>query len=392
MTYLRTYEETHPWINFQLDLRKVSHDLWLQLGGAQAKCSQVAGAPLLPDVAEQLHQLFLAKGALATTAIEGNTLSEDEALQVLRGTLTLPPSKEYLGQEIANVIEACNMIADRVFVEQAIGLNAAAIREYNRLVLQDLPADDSVKPGETRQHDVRVGGYLGAPYQDCDYLLDRLCDWLADDFPENGDRKIAFGILKAIIAHLYIAWIHPFADGNGRTARLVEFQILLSSGVPSSSSHLLSNFYNQTRSAYYRQLDRASRSGGDILPFIRYAVQGFIDGLDEQIQMIEAQQLHVHWINYVHEQFQHRNSSADVRRRRLVLDLTAKDEPIPISGLRHVSPRIAEAYAGKTDKTVQRDVNKLIEMGLIRRDGKGVRITSELMSAFLPATLDTADS
>lgn len=56
-----------------------------------------------------------------------------------------------------------------------------------------------------------------------------------------------YAIFKAVVAHLYLAWIHPVGDGNGRTARLVEFQILLSSGVPSPAAHLLSNHYNQTR-------------------------------------------------------------------------------------------------------------------------------------------------
>jgi hypothetical protein len=47
-----------------------------------------------------MHKLFLAKGALATTAIEGNTLSEQEVLGHIERRLKLPPSKEYLGQEI----------------------------------------------------------------------------------------------------------------------------------------------------------------------------------------------------------------------------------------------------------------------------------------------------
>jgi Fic family protein len=88
-----------------------------------------------------------------------------------------------------------------------------------------------------------------------------------------------YAILKAVVAHLYLAWIHPFGDGNGRTARLVEFQILLSSGVPSPAAHLLSNHYNQTRSEYYRQLDRASKSGGELAPFIEYGARGFVAGL-----------------------------------------------------------------------------------------------------------------
>jgi cell filamentation protein, protein adenylyltransferase len=387
MTIFKTYLKTHPWISFQIDLRKFSYDLWFQLGEAQAKCEQVAGIPLLPEVANYLHQVFLAKGALATTAIEGNTLSEEDALKLLKGELSLPPSKEYLGQEIENIIAASNSIANKVLYDQSVKLTPDIIKNFNKLVLRNLPLDEDIILGETRQHNVGVGRYKGAPSEDCEYLLEKLSTWLTKDIVAPNERyKVAFGILRAILAHLYIAWIHPFADGNGRTARLVEFQILLSSGVPSSSAHLLSNFYNQTRSEYYRQLDYASKSGGDVIPFIKYAIQGFVDGLEEQIQMIEGQQLHVHWINYVHNQFRNKDSVTDSRRRRLVLDLTQKTKPVPISEIRHVSPRIAEAYAGKTVKTIQRDINILTEMQLVKGSKNGIVVRRDLMSAFLPIT------
>lgn len=385
MTESRTYLETHPWLKFQLDLRKVDYKLWIQLGESQAKCEQVAGVPLLPNVAEYLHQIFLAKGALATTAIEGNTLSEQDALQLLQGKLHLPPSKEYLGQEIENIIDACNWIASAELSGEGIKLTPQLIKEFNRRILQSLPLSDEVSPGEIRRYDVGVGRYRGAPYQDCEYLLSLLCQWLDDTFaPLDSQNKIVFGLLKAIVAHLYIAWIHPFGDGNGRTARLIEFQILLANGVPSTSAQLLSNFYNQTRSEYYRQLDFASKSGGKLVPFIKYAVQGFVDGLNEQIQMIESQQLHVHWINYVHSQFRDKDSATDIRRRRLVIDLTGHEHPVPLSEVRYISPRMAEAYANKTDKTVQRDINVLAEMNLIERTKQGIRTRAERMVAFLP--------
>ena len=73
-------------------------------------------------------------------------------------------------------------------------------------------------------------------------------------------------ILSAILAHLYLAWIHPFGDGNGRSARLLEFGVLLTGRVPTVAAHLLANFYNDTRSEYYRQLRIASESGGDVVP------------------------------------------------------------------------------------------------------------------------------
>ena len=246
------------------------------------------------------------------------------------------------------------------------------------------PSRKTYIPGQIREHDVVVGRHRGAPPQDCAFLLRKLCSWLnSESFLPDEERRIASGILKAIVAHLYLAWIHPFGDGNGRTARLVEFQLLLSSGVPTAAAHLLSNYYYQTRTEYYRQLGRASKSGGDVIPFIRYALQGFKDGLDDQIQTIQAQQFHVYWINHVHDIFRDKVSATDIRRRQFVVDLTEATEPVPIVHLRYISPRIAEAYAGKTDRTIRRDVSALEKLGLIRRSYECVEINRDLLSAFL---------
>ena len=381
---MKTYLQTHPWITFELDLRNMSYQTWLLLGEAQSKCNHIAGVPLLPEIASHLHRVFLAKGALATTAIEGNTLTENEVLKRLDGKLDLPPSREYLGQEIDNIIKACNDIGNRIFSGEPTTLDVNDLKNFNKAVLHNLPLKVDVVPGVIRDYSVGVGNYRGAPAEDCEYLLEELCKWLNSDFGDSEQYKIAFGILKAIVAHIYLAWIHPFGDGNGRTARLVEFQILLSVGVPSTAAQLLSNHYNQTRSEYYRQLEITSKSGGDVLQFIQYAIQGFVDGLQEQIELIKAQQLHVHWVNFVHDTFRNKDSVTGIRRRRLVLDLTAKAEPIPISEIRHISPRIAESYAGKTIKTVQRDVNALVKMGLLEKKPKGFRAKMELVLAFLP--------
>ena len=382
---MRTYEETHPWIRFQLDLRQFDYQLWLMLGEAESKCQHISGVPLLPGVAEALHQVYLAKGALATTAIEGNTLSEEQVQQRLKGQLHLPPSKEYLGQEIDNIVQAANRIAEEIFQRCSTDLSLETFVADNRQVLKGLVVREGVEPGVIRTYSVGVGSYRGAPAEDCAYLMERLAGWLNQGFaPPDSRYPIAFGLVKAILAHLYLAGIHPFGDGNGRLARLVEFRILLATGVPSAAVHLLSTHYNQTRSEYYRQLERASLSGGDVIPFIRYAVQGFIDGLHEQLQTIRGQQLHVHWVNFVHEQFRGRESATDTRRRHLLLDLTAANAPVPVANVRHISPRMAEAFAGKTEKTIQRDLNELERMDLIERLPGGVQVRQERLLAFLP--------
>ena len=151
MTEQREYERTHPWIDFSVDLRRAPIELWMLLGEAQSKVEHIAGVPLQPDVAKRLHQLYLAKGALATTAIEGNTLSEAEALNVVEGTASLPPSKEYLQKEIENILQACNRMLPEMASGNLAPLSVELICEYNRTVLQNLDlGDPKIVPGEIR--------------------------------------------------------------------------------------------------------------------------------------------------------------------------------------------------------------------------------------------------
>lgn len=387
----RRYQRSHSWINFRLDLRQVPWTVWPLLGEAVSKCEHVAGTPLRPETQKLLHQMFLAKGVLGTTAIEGNTLSEEEVRLHLEGRLELPPSREYLKTEIDNILRAVNGIAADIFDGNVEPISLRLVSDFNGMVLDNLELAPEVVPGEIRKTSVGVARYLGAPAEDCEYLLDRLCDWI--NSPEltvtAREHSMMFAIIRAIIAHIYVAWIHPYGDGNGRTARLLEFRILVASGMPTPAAHLLSNHYNHTRVEYYRQLDAASRSGGDIVPFLEYAVRGLVDGLREQLEIVRQQHHEDVWTNFVHEQFKDKTGPADQRKRHLVLDLSAASSAVPKAKLRELSPRLAEAYAGRTAKTLTRDVNDLIRMGLIGRNPAGYFARTDIIAAFLPRAADS---
>jgi Fic family protein len=253
------------------------------------------------------------------------------------------------------------------------------------MVLKGLPLSDHVEPGKTRTCSVGVRRYKAPSWEDCEYLLGRLCQFLNDDLQQpTEDMSTGFGVLLAIIAHLYIAWIHPFGDGNGRTARLVEFQVLLSRGVPDIAAHLLSNFYNQTRDEYYRELSAASQSGGDVSGFLRYAVQGFRDQLDEQIRHIREFQWHVVWRDFVYEAFREQSGEATHRRRMLALELP-QTCAVEIGKLKRLTPEIAVLYATRTNKTLTRDLKELEKMNLIFRNGNEVCANGAILAQFLPS-------
>jgi len=388
------FEDTHKWLTFSVArLERSGPRLWAMLGECQSKCEHIAGVPLRPDVADNLHRVYLAKGALATTAIEGNTLSEHEVLQVLKGDLKLPPSREYLKQEIDNIVGALNGIWEQVGSKTLPALTVGELEHFNKLVLDGLTVEEGIVPGRIRTHEVGVARYRGAPPEDCRYLLERLTTWLeGQEFQTPPGMDIIWGIIRAVTAHLYMAWIHPFGDGNGRTARLVEYRLLLASGAPSPAVHLLSNHYNLTRSEYYRQLERASASGGDYVPFFEYAVRGFLDGLREQIAEIRKFQLDVIWRNYVHEAFGDRKTEVEKRRRDLVLALSYVDKPVRMAGIQNISPSIATAYHGTSRMLLNRDLNALGKMGLVVRSRNGVIANKRIVEAFLPFRVEAPGS
>ncbi len=392
MTNDREYRRTHPWITFRHHLERADPLHWSLLGEAAARCDQVAEAVLPPAGARELHRLYLIKGARATTAIEGNTLSEEQIAAQLDGRLELPPSREYLKREVDNVLKAVHEILGQVTGGQPPVLTPDWIAGANRRLLAGLEEhlEEDVVPGEIPAHSVGVLRYRGAPGKDCAFLLDRLCGWLEGDAwpvrPDRQEDRTASAILRAVFVHLYVAWIHPFGDGNGRTARLAEFMILAREGVPSPCAHLLSNHYNLTRAEYYRQLDRSSRANsgrGDPLGFLLYSLQGFVDGLREQSRFIAGIQLELAWEHFAYGEFQRTPSSRAMRRRRQVtLALGRVGDPVRKRSIPDLSPDLARLYAEKTSKTLTRDMNWLVERGFLERGEDGYRAKVESMRAF----------
>lgn len=387
----RAFLKTHPWIKFEATIGRESWRFFEAIGEARSKCRHLLLTPLPPPVARELEAVYLAKGALATTAIEGNTLSESQARDAIRGQLRLPESQSYLGIEIQNVLHAIAEIERTIIgAQEVVKITPELLKAFNRQVLDGTPdaAEDGVTPGEYRR-DVRVVGnvYKSPLPEDTEFLVGLLCDWLnGPDFEttETGHESFVRVLMRALVAHIYIAWIHPFGNGNGRTARLLEFAILTSAGLPSVSAHLFSNHYNQTRSVYYSKLNAASRSADGLNGFFEYAAIGFVDQLQSQLETVHELVFEIAWRDYIYRAFDGaKETQATRRQQRLALALPTA-EAVPVSEIRLLTPQLAVDYDGKGGKTITRDINRLLELELIVRESGGVRANGEIMAGLLP--------
>ncbi len=378
-----------PWITFDVDLTKMNPTFWMTLGEARSKCAHLANVPVPPSYARELHEITLSKGAHATTAIEGNTLTEEEVKVILRAGTAV--EADYQEREVENVIDAYNGVLDGLSSGDVPRLTPALVKRFNRQVLANLDHAPEVQPGEVRRHSVTVGRYRGPDWDRCDELIRQMCDWLnGPSFSGDGAMRIPVAIIQASLAHLYLAWIHPFGDGNGRTARLCEYLVLVTSGVPTSAAHLISNHCNSTRGEYYRQLQYASESGGDVTRFLAYCAVGFVDGLGEQLRWLYDRQYRLAWHEHVGLQVTGRDP--DIRERRaLIAEALAFREPVAKNDISRLTPELAAAYATSGPRTLTRDLNELVSIGLLRIVDVGYQAGTDVLLTLLPLTVPADD-
>lgn len=379
----------YAYIPFQKNWR-LDEDAIFMLGQSESIIQAISSAPVKPEYRKQLLVASLRKGARATTAIEGNTLSEAEVARIDEGG-KLPPSKEYLQIEVKNVIDALNQIRTEVIAEaKAFILSPELIERFNYLAGKDLGEHFQGVPGKFRGsgHNVVVGTYRPPPGEDVAPLMIRFCEWMKETFRyEDGKQSFPEQVLQAIVAHVYLAMIHPFGDGNGRTARLIEFYILLRAGLPDIASHILSNHYNDTRQEYYRQLDLCVR-GRDLSGFIKYAILGFRDGLRGVHDIVQMNLLEMSWHKFIYDVLDSKKATGKTRaivkrRRTLALQFPVDkwhtpDELVVSSGV------LAKEYARLSSTTLMRDLAELEKLELIVKEKDKYKGNIEIMRGYMP--------
>ena len=364
---------------------KITIDSAYMLGECHALVHALTDIPLKPEFREILLGVSLRKGAQATTAIEGNTLSEEEIAKLQEGW-SLPPSKEYLQIEVNNILEAFNVLLRKIVTEDKVEIvTPEVIKKFHYMIGKGLGEHFDAIPGRYRDDRRHVGPYLAPEHKFVPELIEKLCIWLGKEFHYSDGQNFSTAVIQAIATHVYIEWIHPFGDGNGRTGRLLEFYILLRAGLPSIVSHILSNFYNLTRPEYYRQLDRA-RKKRDLTEFIQYALQGFRDGLKENLNIIQESQFSIFWQHYIYEIFadlKYTKSSVFKRKRALILQMPI-NKSFTVDELLEITPDVAKKYATVGRTTVARDLKELQGLNLIRKEGRSYIANTKILKAMMP--------
>ena len=198
--------------------------------------------PLPAAAVSRLRDQILVEWIYNSNAIEGSTITLQETRLILETGLTIGGKSLREHFEVINHRDAIDYVED--LVASAEPITPFHVRQIHKLVLSRI---DDENAGRYRETQVRIAGAAFTPPES--WLIPNLMtewgEWLA------AEKKHSLPIELAALAHHRLVAIHPFIDGNGRTARLVMNLILMRAGYPPTVIQRIN------RRQYYRVLDQA---------------------------------------------------------------------------------------------------------------------------------------
>ena len=219
-----------------------------------AKKEQLDNLRPLPKTAvRRLNDELTIEWIYNSNAIEGSTLTLQETRLILEQGLTIGGKSLREHFEVVNHQRAIGFV--ETLVQDEMPLTPYHVRQIHGLVLSRIDDDNA---GQYRNIPVRIAGssHEPAPSWDIPVLMDEWANWLSIQ-KEQLDT-----VVRAAIAHHKLVSIHPFIDGNGRTARLIMNVILLRAGYPPAIIATIN------RQQYYRVLAQADN--GNPAPLVNF--------------------------------------------------------------------------------------------------------------------------
>lgn len=220
-----------------------------------------------------LKEVFFMLESVCSARIEGNRTTVAEYIASAQSGA---PTQENI-QEISNLVGALRFIEDTI---DGVPISQAYIRELHKYAVNRLSSarEGDRTPGEYRRGEVRILNSEHEPPESGDVpaLMAELVDWL------NEPRRRNFDLIKIAQAHWRFVWIHPFSNGNGRTARLLTYALLCKYGfVPTGMIVNPNGMFCSQRDAYYRALSDADSGSPDAIE--RWCLF-FLRGLKQEVE------------------------------------------------------------------------------------------------------------
>jgi hypothetical protein len=289
----------------------------------------------------------------------------------------VPESGGARAQEAAEA--ACRWAIQSLPAQQVVTMES--LRELNRRAL--IPGEES--PGALRPREAPVSfgllpqrGARGGP--DCEAALQAFLVALAEA------RGYQPASVRALAAHYHLAAIHPFHEGNGRTARLLE--ALIRGTEETAAGHFVaaSPFYAGRKESYLHALAESRRGGHDLTPFLSFALRGLISRAERHLERLRRQVGYAVLRDTMADLFARISGGkrlALVGRQTALLETLMEAERLPLEAL-YGQAGVRYASLRSPWKAFLRDVQDLLAVSAIDLQGDPPAVS---LRADWPATI-----
>lgn len=319
----------------------------------------VLNAPLIPKWEVSLRRDAILRSAHSSTAIEGNPLSLEEVSNLAAGRNIMVRRKDK--QEVLNYLKVLEMMPD--FAEK----NPFTVKDFLKIhkIVTDKTLENPGDEGIFRNREVFVGNRFTREIIYRPPSMDKVC-LLVDNFLDWFNSKEAIeidSVIHAGITHYEIVRIHPFIDGNGRTARVMSTLVLYKRGFDVKRFFTLDDYYDHDRNSYYEALKNVDQKTLDITGWLEY----FTDGVAISIKAVKDKVVGLSKnIKFLKE----RGQVALTERQMNIVECIVEKGNITNRDIRKIFDI--------SNRAAMDEISKLIDMKVLKKVGKGRSTKYEL--------------
>lgn len=318
---------------------------------AEAK-ALIDNAHLIPKWEVALRREALIRNAHASTAIEGNPLSLQQVSELAKGREIMATRKAK-----AEVLNYLKTLENLPKLSETGKISEKVILKIHGLLTKDV-LDNPEESGVYRKRQVVIGNRITGQVvfrppnaREVPELMKRFVVWL------NGkEASSANPVLVAGISHYEFLRIHPFVDGNGRTARSLASLILYLRGFDTKRFFALDDYYDSDRQSYYRALKSVVPETLDLTQWLEY----FTYGVSVQIAKVKERVVSL---------------SRDAKRKQEKGQIALTERQMRVVEMIHtegrITNRIVREMFNLSDEGALKEIRKLERLGVIKSEGKG---------------------
>lgn len=245
----------------------------------EASRQAVTDLPITVHVLTSLRESARLVSTHYSTQIEGNRLTQEQVEDVIHGGTF--PNRERDEREVKNYYLALDYL-DTLFKAKSRNIAESDIHILHGLVMEGKARPTTYRDGQNVIRDSSNNSivYMPPEAKDVLALMQELIEWVNTEVDKS---ELPMPIIAAI-AHYQYATIHPYYDGNGRTARLLTNLVLHKSGYGLKGIYSLEEYYARNLQSYYQALTIGEshnyyfgRAKGDVTDWITYFCGGMAD-------------------------------------------------------------------------------------------------------------------